>query len=1229
MLKWGKYALLVSLLFMVFQSRAQTDPAPFDLSLGNYSFTSWLSTSPAGTYPANMYLHTCSQDSNPALGDPTTGNYSGAYNVGTGNRFAGLGATGLSVFNKSKTPATIGAAVLGLNTTGRTNISVSWVTQAVAAGNAYNLRLQYRVSTVSPWLDVPGPVEYVYVSAPSAAQTISVNLSTATANAVDNRPNMQLRWKYYYVSGFTASSNTLTLDEINVSSLANAGNSIATGIIGGSPFCVSPSTGSTVNVPFTYAPAAGFGAGSCTFTAELSNSAGQFTTPTTIGTLVSNASGTQSISAVLPPGLGTGTAYRIRVTSDVPAITGNDNGADLTIRLSPFDVTSATTNCLNNASTVSWALPAGCYDEIMVVARDLAPVTGTPSGNGSAYTPNTVYGSGTSFGGGYVVYRGAGTNVNITNLANSTVYYYKIWVRYGSEWSSGEEIFCTPGAGTLLKRGDFAIVGINANNGSCGFNSGADEISFVCFRDISTGTTLDLTDNGWQRVQLNRWGNSEGTVRMTRTGATIPAGTIITIRFDGAGNGNAVTPDAAWSFININLWGTFNLNNGGDQIFFMQGGNWVSGANNAHDAIYTGTVLFGFNTKSAWWSPPTFPQFNSATPTQESYPYPNLDCYSISPSVGSDWIKFTGTLPGSLNPKTQRNWVDSINDAAKWVRHATCAAYNTASPNWLTQTPLTIIAGGYMAGKWVGAKSTNWFTCDNWEDFVVPDSNTNVWIPPSGVTFICRLQLDSSHYCRDLTIDGYEVNGADTNTRILRIYGNLNINGGELDFSDNNPNTRDGLIYLKGNWTNFNETAFREGNSKVFFEGSALQSINTPIRELFYQADVNNAAGINTGTSMQVQNLLTLTNGLITTGSNEVYITTGNTGAISGYGLTRYISGNLRRQVANSGVYDFPVGYSSAYELATLSIASQAGISNILVDFDAPSPGALPNPALCFINSSPVNGMLDAGSWSISPNATPLAVNLSLTLKERGHTNSVAPATRYGIIRRDDALSDWLGAPLGTHANFTQSEVGGTATAVRSGINTTNFWGDFAIGFGSAPLPVEWLSFIARPEAGKVYLHWKTASESENDYFRVERSHNGLHFEAIGQVAGNGTTSLPSNYAFTDYSPYEGTSYYRIRQVDYNGRTDFSTVVPVRFGESLSGLQISPNPVREQAWLLLQSPENTTSSIELFDPAGKLVYTRVVELQEGSNGIALDMSRFESGMYILKQGRHVLRILKN
>ena len=156
--------------------------------------------------------------------------------------------------------------------------------------------------------------------------------------------------------------------------------------------------------------------------------------------------------------------------------------------------------------------------------------------------------------------------------------------------------------------------------------------------------------------------------------------------------------------------------------------------------------------------------------------------------------------------------------------------------------------------------------------------------------------------------------------------------------------------------------------------------------------------------------------------------------------------------------------------------------------------------------------LLDAGNWTILPNATPTAINFDLTLNERGQTNSVAPDTRYGIIRRDNSLIDWLGAVIGTHNNATQITSTGTVTAKRTIITNVNVFGDFAIGFGSGALPVELLTFQAKPLQYTVKLFWQTASENDNDYFVVEHSKDDIHFEDLVRVEGAHNSNTLQSY---------------------------------------------------------------------------------------------------------------------
>lgn len=110
-------------------------------------------------------------------------------------------------------------------------------------------------------------------------------------------------------------------------------------------------------------------------------------------------------------------------------------------------------------------------------------------------------------------------------------------------------------------------------------------------------------------------------------------------------------------------------------------------------------------------------------------------------------------------------------------------------------------------------------------------------------------------------------------------------------------------------------------------------------------------------------------------------------------------------------------------------------------------------------------------------------------------------------------------------------------------------------------LPVEWLDFQARliNDEREVRCLWLTASETNNDYFTVERSADGYEFVAIGQVAGSGNSSVTNSYQWVDPRPLPGRSYYRIRQTDYNGQTDHSPIRSVE-RKPTSEFAVYPNP---------------------------------------------------------------------
>ncbi len=170
----------------------QTNPSLHDLSSGDYEFTEWDAGAPAETYPANMrFWRGGAQD--PGLTTEPNADYTGDYNSTSGSRMNGHGPDGFSWINTG-TAGNLGAAVLGLNTTGISNVQVSWTGRTVAAGaRDYRIRLQYRIGNSGSWEDVPGPIEYVNSTAGHTQEFNNINLPAE----LGDEEEVYLRWKYY------------------------------------------------------------------------------------------------------------------------------------------------------------------------------------------------------------------------------------------------------------------------------------------------------------------------------------------------------------------------------------------------------------------------------------------------------------------------------------------------------------------------------------------------------------------------------------------------------------------------------------------------------------------------------------------------------------------------------------------------------------------------------------------------------------------------------------------------------------------------------------------------------------------------------------------------------------------------------------------------------------------------------------------------------------------------
>ncbi|MDZ7881200.1 MAG: agmatine deiminase family protein [Saprospiraceae bacterium] len=161
-------------------------------------------------------------------------------------------------------------------------------------------------------------------------------------------------------------------------------------------------------------------------------------------------------------------------------------------------------------------------------------------------------------------------------------------------------------------------------------------------------------------------------------------------------------------------------------------------------------------------------------------------------------------------------------------------------------------------------------------------------------------------------------------------------------------------------------------------------------------------------------------------------------------------------------------------------------------------------------------------------------------------------------------------------------------------------------------LPIHLADFDGYPANGVNVLKWTTASEENNSHFEIERSQNGTKFEFISKVTGAGTTQEKQLYTYSDTDLLKDkTHYYRLKQVDFDGKETYSKVVAISDNKGLTQLKIYPNPTDEDIEIT-GIPDDTF--IEIYNELGQLV--KAIHARNEQVSVSLD--DFKAGLYFVK-----------
>ena len=173
-------------------------------------------------------------------------------------------------------------------------------------------------------------------------------------------------------------------------------------------------------------------------------------------------------------------------------------------------------------------------------------------------------------------------------------------------------------------------------------------------------------------------------------------------------------------------------------------------------------------------------------------------------------------------------------------------------------------------------------------------------------------------------------------------------------------------------------------------------------------------------------------------------------------------------------------------------------------------------------------------------------------------------------------------------------------------------------------LPVELTSFSASVQGNVIALSWVTATEVNNYGFEVQRSVSSSQiseFETIGFVEGHGNSNSSKNYSFIDSNPLSGNIWYRLKQIDTDGKYKYSEVIELknRLSKEYILKQNYPNPFNPTTVISYSIPKSSNVSIKVFDVLGNLILTLVNQNQEtGSYKVNFDASSLSNGIYFYK-----------